>query len=82
MRGLLLVVDVLALLAAFVVAYHARAVLPIFSSPPEGQPALERYLPTIVIHVSSIIVMFFFSQLYHQRRVYSVSTRRVRFWVW
>ena len=71
MRGLLLVVDVLALLAAFVVAYHARAVLPIFSSPPEGQPALERYLPTIVIHVSSIIVMFFFSQLYHQRRVYS-----------
>lgn len=63
-------VDMLMLVAAFVLGYQARLVLPFFSRPPT-QPPLEQYLPTMVLHVLTIVVMFYFSQLYHQRRVYS-----------
>ena len=66
----LVLVDVAMLLAAFMLAYKAREVLPFFARPQE-QPLLSDYSPMIVLQVLTIIVMFYFSQLYHLKRVFS-----------
>ncbi len=66
----LVLVDALMLVAAFVVGYNGRETLPIFAIPRE-QPSLSYYLPTIVLHTGIIIVMFYFSQLYHLKRAFS-----------
>ncbi len=63
----LLLVDLSMLVVAFVLSYEAREVLPFFSRP-EEQPVLATYLPTIILHSTTIIVMFYFSQLYHLKR--------------
>ena len=66
----LLLVDLLMLVVAFLVSYEAREILPFFPRP-EEQPALTNYLPTIILHSTTIIVMFYFSQLYHLKRASS-----------
>ena len=66
----LLLVDLIMLAAAFVLGYEARGQLPFFVRPAE-QPALSTYLPTIVLHTATIILMFYFSQLYHLKRAFS-----------
>lgn len=66
----LLLADTAMLIVAFLFGYEAREVLPFFSRP-EEQPALSRYLPTILVHTVTIVVMFYFSQLYHLKRAFS-----------
>lgn len=66
----LLLADTLMLIIAFILGYEAREVLPFFPRP-EEQPALSRYLPTILVHTVTIVVMFYFSQLYHLKRAFS-----------
>ena len=66
----LFLTDSIMLIVAFVVGYEARELLPFFPRP-EEQPELARYLPTIVVHAATIIVMFYFSQLYHLKRAFS-----------
>jgi exopolysaccharide biosynthesis polyprenyl glycosylphosphotransferase len=66
----LLIADSIMLIVAFVVGYEAREVLPFFPRP-EEQPDLARYLPTVVVHTATIVVMFYFSQLYHLKRAFS-----------
>lgn len=66
----LLLADTAMLIVAFIVGYEAREVLPFFPRP-EEQPALSRYLPTILVHTVTIVVMFYFSQLYHLKRAFS-----------
>ena len=66
----LLLVDLVMLVVAFVVGYAVREVLPIFARPVE-QPDLTTYFPTIILHTATIIVMFYFSQLYHLKRAFS-----------
>ena len=66
----LLLADTVMLIVAFIVGYEAREVLPFFPRP-EEQPALSRYLPTILVHTATIVVMFYFSQLYHLKRAFS-----------
>ena len=66
----LLLADMLMLIVAFIVGYEARELLPFFPRP-EEQPALDRYLPTIVVHTITIVIMFYFTQLYHLKRAFS-----------
>lgn len=66
----LLLADIVMLIVAFLFGYEAREVLPFFHRP-EEQPALSRYLPTILVHTATIVVMFYFSQLYHLKRAFS-----------
>jgi exopolysaccharide biosynthesis polyprenyl glycosylphosphotransferase len=68
--ALLLVLDVLALSAAFALGYIARATIPLFNIP-NTQPPFALYLPTAALHVLTIIAIFYFSRLYHQRRAVS-----------
>ena len=66
----LLLSDLFMLMLAFIVSYQAREVLPFFPQP-EEQPPLLTYLPTIILHSVTVIVMFYFSQLYHLKRAFS-----------
>ncbi len=65
---LLIGTDIIALALAFVLGYYARESLPLFSPPPFSQPPLERYIPTLLLHVVTIVLIFYFTQLYHLRR--------------
>ena len=66
----LLLTDTAMLIIAFAIGYEARELLPFFPRP-EEQPVLARYMPTIVVHTITIVVMFYFSQLYHLKRAFS-----------
>lgn len=70
LNTLLFFMDVLMLSLAFVLGYAARIYLPLLPRP-DAQPPLVNYLPTMFLHVTIIISLFYFSQLYHQRRVFS-----------
>jgi len=70
------VLDIAALVLAFIAGYEARAVLPLFAIP-EGQPAFVSYIPTMLLQVIVTLFMFYFAQLYHHRRTFS-SFDRVR----
>lgn len=67
LRVLLVCNDVAMLSMAFVVGYYARLRLPLFPVP-DGQPPLRNYIPTLLLHVVVIVLMFYFNRLYHQRR--------------
>lgn len=66
----LVIVDIVMLVLAFVLGYESRDFLPFFARPVE-QPPLLSYIPTIVLHSGTIILMFYFSQLYHLKRAVS-----------
>lgn len=67
---LLLIIDSVMLLVAFPVGYYAREILPFFPQP-EGQPPLALYIPVLLLQAMFVIVLFYFSRLYHQRRTFS-----------
>ena len=67
---LLFSLDVLALLAAFLLAYETRNVLEIFSIP-TNPPTLSQYVPTLLLHVVTTVVILYASQLYHLPRAIS-----------
>ena len=62
--------DVLMLILAFVVSYEAREILPLFPQP-EGQPSIDQYLPTMALHIVTVVTMLYFSRFYHLRRGFS-----------
>lgn len=70
MQILLLISDIGTLSAAFIMGYFARDLLPL-GAIPDKQPELPQYIPTLFLHVGIILAMFFFNQLYHQRRTFS-----------
>lgn len=65
-----MVVDVLMLALAFMLAYIARIVLPILGIPADPPP-FAAYIPTMLLQIFTLLVMFYFSRFYHQRRVIS-----------
>lgn len=67
---LLVLIDIVMLMAAFALAYKARTALPIFGLP-VNPPPFSSYVPTMLLHVFTIIIMFYFSRMYHQRRALS-----------
>ncbi len=77
---LLLLLDALALGAAFVLAYETRNELEFFQIP-VNPPRLGQYVPTLLLHAATTLLVFYGSQLYHLSR--SVSTldqmRRILF---
>lgn len=67
---LMYALDVLMLVAAFIMGYVARIYLPIFEI--QGTPPrFMSYIPTMILQVITVIVVFYFSRLYHQRRAIS-----------
>jgi exopolysaccharide biosynthesis polyprenyl glycosylphosphotransferase len=70
LNGLLLLTDAVALLVAFVLGYMARQYLPFFSQP-DAQPPLMQYTPTVILHATTIILLFYFNRLYHLQRIFS-----------
>jgi exopolysaccharide biosynthesis polyprenyl glycosylphosphotransferase len=70
LAALLIAVDGLMLLLGFVAGYEARLLLPFFARP-ETQPALLSYGPIMLLQTLTIIVLFYFSRLYHQQRAFS-----------
>lgn len=66
----LVIVDVAMLVSAFILGYEARETLPFFARPLD-QPPIANYIPTIALQVLTIILIFYFSQLYHLKRASS-----------
>jgi exopolysaccharide biosynthesis polyprenyl glycosylphosphotransferase len=64
---LLVGIDTVMLMLAFIFGYYAREVLPFFPQP-ESQPPLGQYFPIIVLQVITILALFYFSRMYHQQR--------------
>jgi exopolysaccharide biosynthesis polyprenyl glycosylphosphotransferase len=67
---LLVSVDLLALLVAFMVAYKARNLLDIFPIP-GNPPVFAQYIPTMLLHVITTMFIFYASRLYHLPRTVS-----------
>ena len=67
---LLVALDILMLIAAFIVSYAAWLTLPVFSLP-INPPAFGDYVPTMILQIMLVLTVFYFSRLYHQRRVVS-----------
>ncbi|HLU10360.1 MAG TPA: undecaprenyl-phosphate glucose phosphotransferase [Oceanobacillus sp.] len=61
------VIDVAMLVLAFMLGYAARMVIPLFNIP-DTQPDFTRYIPTMVLHVVTIVTLFYFARMYHQPR--------------
>ncbi|GAB4520106.1 MAG: undecaprenyl-phosphate glucose phosphotransferase [Anaerolineae bacterium] len=67
---LLFTTDIFMLLSAFVLGYWARLYLPLLDLSTDIPPLVD-YGPTIVLQLIITIGLFYFSRLYHQRRVFS-----------
>ena len=69
-RGLQVVIDIGALMTAFVLGYLARQNVPLL--PVTGYtPGFGAYSTMMLIHVVTMLVIFFFARMYHQRRAVS-----------
>lgn len=66
----LFALDVLMLVAAFILGYAARVYSPLLPYTTDPLPLADHML-MMILQVSTIIVVFYFSRLYHQRRVIS-----------
>ncbi len=64
------VIDITALVLAFVLGYVARSVLPLFSQPIDPPP-LTAYAPLVAMQTATLLTVFFLARLYHQRRAVS-----------
>jgi exopolysaccharide biosynthesis polyprenyl glycosylphosphotransferase len=72
MNAALPILDLLALAAAFALAYVARISLTVpFIATPDSQPRFLFYLPTLALQVVVIMAIFYFNRLYHLRRAIS-----------
>ena len=73
-RGLLhfslLISDTMMLSLSFLLGYVARARLPL-PAVPVDPPSFSNYIPMMIVHVVSVIVVFYFTRMYHQRRAVS-----------
>jgi exopolysaccharide biosynthesis polyprenyl glycosylphosphotransferase len=73
-RGLLgttLVFSDTAMLAvAFVLGYFLRARLPL-PAVPVDPPPLSNYIPMLIVHVTTVMMVFYFGRMYHQKRAVS-----------
>ncbi|MDI9639605.1 undecaprenyl-phosphate glucose phosphotransferase [Geitlerinema splendidum] len=67
LNSLVYLTDIGMLCLAFVLGYIGRMELPLFAIP-SSQPQFVAYLPTMLLHVSTIVALFYFSRMYHQRR--------------
>jgi len=67
---LLFVVDTLMAALAFAVGHAMRELVPLAPLPPDP-PGLEFYLPTIALHLASVLFSMYFARLYHLPRAVS-----------
>jgi exopolysaccharide biosynthesis polyprenyl glycosylphosphotransferase len=67
---MMVVVDVAALAGGFVLGYWGRLTLPFFQVP-ALPPPFSDYILTMILHVVTVITLFYFTRLYHQRRTMS-----------
>jgi len=67
---LAVVLDVTALTSAFMLGYASRMILPFFAIP-DQLPEFLKYLPTMLLHIVTIVGLFYVSRLYHERRAAS-----------
>lgn len=70
LQSALVLSDALMLVLAFVLGYVARARLPL-PAIPVNPPPLSTYIPMLIVHVTGIMVVFYFARMYHQRRAVS-----------
>jgi exopolysaccharide biosynthesis polyprenyl glycosylphosphotransferase len=68
--GLRVVLDIAMLALAFVIGYLLRPILPIAALPNE-QPDFLRYVPTLFLHITVIVTVFYFARMYHLPRRFS-----------
>lgn len=66
----LLVTDMVALTAAFALGFWARENFPLSALPPI-LPQFDKYIPTLILHVATIVIIFYLMQMYHMRRALS-----------
>ncbi|MCC6615884.1 MAG: undecaprenyl-phosphate glucose phosphotransferase [Anaerolineae bacterium] len=64
------VLDIAMLALAFVLGYWLRPILPI-APPPDEVPEFIRYTPTLFLHITIIVSVFYFTRMYHMPRRYS-----------
>ena len=55
---------------AFLLGYVLRARLPL-PAVPVNPPSFSNYVPMLIVHVLSVLVVFYFARMYHQRRAVS-----------
>jgi Undecaprenyl-phosphate glucose phosphotransferase len=67
---LMVVIDIAMLVGAFGLGYLARNHLPLLPTPVDAPP-FHRYLPMMAIHVSAILILFYFARMYHLHRAIS-----------
>ncbi len=65
---LVVVSDAVMLFAAFALGYLARVYAPLTGASPTAVPGFDRYLPTLFLHVTLVMLILYFSRMYHQRR--------------
>lgn len=70
LQSALVVTDAAMLTLSFVLGYVLRARLPL-PAIPVNPPPLSNYVPMMLIHVSAIMIVFYFARMYHQRRAVS-----------
>jgi exopolysaccharide biosynthesis polyprenyl glycosylphosphotransferase len=70
-RGLQIFFDSVALVLAFGLGYYVRQRLPLFPVAVEATPQFTSYTAMMAIHVVTLLLIFFFARLYHQRRAAS-----------
>ncbi len=70
-RGLQVVFDAVALVFAFGLGYYVRQRYPLFPVATEVTPQFTAYTAMMGIHVVTLLVIFYFARLYHQRRAAS-----------
>ncbi|HML24343.1 MAG TPA: undecaprenyl-phosphate glucose phosphotransferase [Aggregatilinea sp.] len=66
----LLLIDGLMLALAFLLGYIARARLPL-PALPVNPPSFTSYVPMMIVHVTSVLIVFYFARMYHMRRMVS-----------
>lgn len=66
----LILSDALMLSVGFVLGYVARARLPL-PALPVNPPAFTSYVPMMIVHVLTILLVFYMTRMYHQRRAVS-----------
>jgi exopolysaccharide biosynthesis polyprenyl glycosylphosphotransferase len=66
----LVVLDSTSLAAAFGLGYVLRRHLPL-PAVPVDPPAFSNYVPMMIVHVITILIVFYFARLYHQGRAIS-----------
>jgi exopolysaccharide biosynthesis polyprenyl glycosylphosphotransferase len=74
LRGLLHLslplVDTAMIALGFLLGYVARARLPL-PAVPVNPPSVSNYVPMLVVHVFSVLLVFYLARMYHQRRAVS-----------